>query len=68
MKKKFALSIVLVLVTILACGISTTAANKQNTYGLKSQGRILFTNDTDDTSDDVVFDATDLYNIAAKCQ
>ena len=61
--------IMLILSIGLLIGSSVTAfAAPVETYGLNSRGKIVFDNNTPDTADDIVFDASDLYKIAAKCQ
>lgn len=52
---------------VLAGTISITAYAGNGTSGsLKSSGRLVFDNDTEDTSDDVIFDASDLVYLANK--
>jgi len=68
MKSKVIASIILILCAVLISGVASIASTPRETYGLKSQGRIVFDNDTADTSDDVIFDARDLYDLAEKCQ
>ena len=41
-------------------------ASNGTASAMKSQGRIVFDNDTEDTSDDVIFDASDLTYLAGK--
>lgn len=62
MSKKSRIMVVLTATIILVNHIMVYAED----VSLKSQGKIVFTNDTSDTSDDVIFDASDfekLYNV-----
>jgi len=63
----------IIICLILACIVliyngNYAKASETQRYGLKSQGMIRFTNNTSDTADDIVFYASDLYNLARKCQ
>lgn len=62
MRKK----IILISVTGILIISNTLLANA--TTNLNSQGKIVFTNGTDDTSDDVIFDAADFERLAAVCK
>ena len=60
--KKNTIILALCTVLVMVAIISTNSYAGSNT-SFKSQGRIVYTNDTDDTSDDVIFDASDLVEI-----
>lgn len=60
--------IVLGIAVLLFLGSVISAHAETNPYGFKSQGRIVFTNGTEDTSDDVIFDASDFTTLANKCR
>lgn len=60
--------VMLILSIGLLVGSTVTAFAAPQTYGLSSRGKIVFDNNTADTSDDIIFDASDLYKLAAKCQ
>ena len=60
--------IMLILSIALLIGSTVSAFAAPETYGLNSRGKIIFDNNTPQTDDDVVFDASDLYKLAAKCQ
>lgn len=66
MKKKIVCSLLAISVALSFNILSN--ASETETYGLQSRGKIEFTNNNEDPSDDVVFDAEDLYHIAEKCQ
>ena len=52
---------------VLASTVSiTTLASNGTADNLKSSGRLVFDNDTEDISDDVIFDASDLVYLAGK--
>ena len=59
-KKKIVGVIGTVAGLVLGFGIITYAADS---YEIKSQGKIVFNNDTEETADDVVFDAADLVTL-----
>ena len=59
-KKKILLCCIMALVIALSVGGFALADGE---YIIKSHGRIVFNNDTEDTSDDVVFDANDIVEI-----
>lgn len=59
-------NIIMILATLLiiACMSFTTHASTR----FKSQGKIVFTNKTDDISDDVIFDASDFSRLETVCK
>ena len=63
MRKK--LFLLLLSALLFTCSMITVFATDST---FKSQGTIVFTNDTDDTSDDVIFDASDFTTLGNKCK
>lgn len=64
-KNRFGIVMIAIALSILT--VSTVFAEEKETYGMKSKGKIEIDENSDGVAD-VVFDATDIYNIAAKCQ
>lgn len=62
MKKK----IIMISVTGILIISNTLIANA--TTNFNSQGKIVFTNGTDDAEDDVIFDAGDFARLATVCE
>lgn len=67
MKKRVMEAIVFVMAIVLGTGIVVNAATVKPD-AINSQGRIVFDNDTEDSTDDVIFDASDLYYLYSICQ
>jgi len=63
MKKK----IVLLIISITMLIGSSLSAHASSAYGMNSQGKIVFDNNTTTTADDIIFDASDFNTLAAKC-
>lgn len=64
------INIVLILVTFIitaATSLPSFAASGWEALG-KSKGKIVYTNNTADTSDDVIFDATDFQKLYDVCK
>lgn len=67
MKQNTGISILLVVLTLVIAAI-VPIVNASASNGFRSQGKFVFTNGTDDTSDDVVFDAEDFKRLADVCR
>lgn len=67
MNRNIRINILLVALTLVIAAIAPMVkASASN--GFRSQGKFIFTNGTDDTSDDVVFDAEDFGRLADVCR
>jgi len=59
----------LIVLAIAVClFLSSVLTVFASDFTQKSQGRIVFNNGTEDTSDDVIFDASDFTTLANKCR
>ena len=67
MKKGSVAVLILLMAMILGNRMAVSAAPAKPDK-INSQGRIIFDNDTEETSDDVVFDAEDIYYLYAICE
>lgn len=69
MKQNTRISILLVVVVLtLVIAAVVPMAKAFASGGFRSQGKFVFTNGTDDTNDDVVFDAEDFERLADVCR
>ena len=59
-------NIIMVLATLLAVLLFSATGRAENKFS--SQGKIVFDNKTDDTADDVVFDAGDFNRLSGICR
>lgn len=66
-EKRTIFNILILCIVLLAPAISAFASEDIIT-GIKSAGRIIYDNDTPDTSDDVIFDASDLTYLAGQIE
>ena len=67
MKKKILITLLGVCVLTLASGMGAKASSIKP-EGINSQGKIVFDNGTEDVSDDVIFDADDIYYLYSICR
>lgn len=67
MKRKTIMTAVLIAAVVFSVGGVVSAASAKPD-AIKSQGRIVFDNNTENPSDDVIFDAEDLYYLYSICQ
>lgn len=65
-KRTAASNFAMVLATLLAVLLFSTTGRADNKFG--SQGKIVFDNKTQDTADDVVFDAGDFDRLSSVCR
>lgn len=65
-KKTMWTNIVMVSVTLLTVLLISATGNAQEIFN--SQGKIIFSNRTEDISDDVIFDAGDFNKLAYICR
>lgn len=68
MKQNTRISILLVVVVLTLVIAVVPMAKAFASGGFRSQGKFVFTNGTDDTNDDVVFDAEDFERLADVCR
>lgn len=59
-------NIIMVSVTLLTVLLISATGNAQESFN--SQGKIIFSNRTEDISDDVIFDAGDFNKLAYICR
>ena len=66
LKKGSRTNICLMIMTLLIAAAISSVGNAAEQF--HSQGRIVFTNGTERTDDDVIFDAKDFEKLAAVCR
>lgn len=69
MKRKIIIALVTITGIMMFSGIGVQAsASTLKPDDINSQGKIVFDNDTEETADDVIFDATDIYYLYSICK
>lgn len=66
-KKTIRTNIIMIFVTLLTVLLISTTGNAEEKH-FNSQGKIVFNNRTEDTADDVIFDAGDFNKLAYICR
>lgn len=67
MKRTTRTNIAIIIFTLSTAAIIPCVVTSASS-GFKSQGKIVFTNGTSTTRDDVIFDAADFERLAAVCK